>query len=267
MPNVTSPSSARAPNSAPGLPLRGTIKGALATMVLLLLALLFWQLLDQLKQTQQHERQYTIDYSADQADHISLNMALNAQIALNLLPIVEQPRSSDELQALLAKLQRSLPDLRSLALLDSEGQVRSDSAAASGDHPWLAQMTQRSRAQRYFYGSAADGSVAYLLLHQPSGDSKGYWALRLAPRFVQGLGKSGEHPASAQWALENQLTQQIIGQSPNLAAAHNQVLPPEALEDSVLVVPLGKSDWQLRGLFDEQAVVEQLLPALSANAC
>ena len=261
MPNVTSPSSARAPNSAPGLPLRGTIKGALATMVLLLLALLFWQLLDQLKQTQQHERQYTIDYSADQADHISLNMALNAQIALNLLPIVEQPRSSDELQALLAKLQRSLPDLRSLALLDSEGQVRSDSAAASGDHPWLAQMTQRSRAQRYFYGSAADGSVAYLLLHQPSGDSKGYWALRLAPRFVQGLGKSGEHPASAQWALENQLTQQIIGQSPNLAAAHNQVLPPEALEDSVLVVPLGKSDWQLRGLFDEQAVVEQLLPA------
>ena len=32
--------------------------------------------------------------SADQADHLSLNLALNAQIALNLLPIIEAPPRS-----------------------------------------------------------------------------------------------------------------------------------------------------------------------------
>jgi hypothetical protein len=77
----------------------------LATLVLLLLALLFWQLLDQLRETQKNQRQYTIDYTADLAAQVSLNMALNAQIALNLLPIVEQPQSPDEQQELLRKLQ------------------------------------------------------------------------------------------------------------------------------------------------------------------
>ncbi|MFP3541375.1 hypothetical protein, partial [Pseudomonas sp. SIMBA_044] len=87
-----------------------------------------WQLLDQLRETQKHQRQYTIDYTADLAAQISLNMALNAQIALNLLPIVEQPQSADEQQALLRKLQQSLPELRSLALLSPSGKIISDSA-------------------------------------------------------------------------------------------------------------------------------------------
>lgn len=110
MSNVTPPASVSASNPGTGSPLRGTLKGALATLVLLLLALLFWQLLDQLRETQKNQRQYTIDYTADLAAQVSLNMALNAQIALNLLPIVEQPQSADEQQALLRKLQKSLPD-------------------------------------------------------------------------------------------------------------------------------------------------------------
>jgi len=115
--NALPPVSVSAPSPATGSPLRGTLKGTLATLVLLLLALLFWQLLDQLRETQNSQRQYTIDYTADLAAQVSLNMALNAQIALNLLPIVEQPQNADEQQALLRKLQRSLPELRSLALL------------------------------------------------------------------------------------------------------------------------------------------------------
>ncbi len=126
MSNVSPPSSVSALNPATGSPLRGTLKGALATLVLLLLALLFWQLLDQLRETQKkNQRQYTIDYSADLASQVSLNMALNAQIALNLLPIIEQPQSPDEQQALLRKLQQSLPDLRSLALLSPSGKKSS----------------------------------------------------------------------------------------------------------------------------------------------
>ena len=38
-------------------------------------------------------------------------------------------------------------------------------------------------------------------------------------------------------------------------------LTPDELNKSVLVTPLSKSDWQLRGLFDRNAVLEQLLPA------
>jgi len=46
------------------------------------------------------------------------------------------------------------------------------------------------------------------------------------------------------------------------ACQHNwAALTPDELKKSVLVTPLSKSDWQLRGLFDRNAVLEQLLPA------
>lgn len=183
MSNVTPPLSPRAPAVVPGSPLRGTLKSALATLVLLLLGLLFWQLLDQLRETQQQQRQYTIDYTADLAAQVSLNMALNAQIALNLLPIVEQPQTGDEQRALVRKLQQSLPELRSLVLLSPSGRVLSDSDADSHDADYLGDLVRRSRAQAHYFSNAEDGSVVHLLLHQASGSSRGYWALRLSPNF------------------------------------------------------------------------------------
>ena len=131
MSKVTPPTPLRAAHIAPGAPLHGTLKGALATLVLMLLALLFWQLLDQLQQNQKNQQQYTIDYSADLAEQISLNMALSAKIALNLLPMVEPPRDSEQQQGLMRTLQRSLPELRSVALLAPSGAMISDSAADS----------------------------------------------------------------------------------------------------------------------------------------
>ncbi len=261
MSNLTKPSSVCASSPAPGSPLRGTLKGGLATLVLLLLALLFWQLFDQLRQTQKHQLQYTIDYTADLADHVSLNMALNAQIALNLLPIVEQPQNADQQQALLKKLRLSLPDLRSVALLGPTGEILSDSAIDSRDDAWLAELVKRSRGQRDFYSNADDGSVVHLLLHQASGATKGYWALRLAPTFFQSLTQQTEHPLPPMWLVENQLSHQIITRNDSLPTASPEVLSPDDLSNSVLAVPLSKSDWQLRGLFDEQAVIAELLPA------
>lgn len=261
MSKVTPPTPLRAAHLAPGAPLHGPLKGALATLVLLLLALLFWQLLDQLQQNQKNQQQYTIDYSADLAEQISLNMALSAKIALNLLPMVEAPRDSEQQQALMLTLQRSLPELRSVALLAPSGAMISDSAPDSQDAAWLEELVQRSHGQAYYLSNNDEGSLIYLLLHQPSGGSRVYWALRLAPEYLTNLTRQdspGQRPA---WAIENRLNQRIISRDSGMPAKWASVLTPDELNKSVLVTPLSKSDWQLRGLFDRSAVLEELLPA------
>ncbi|MHC8317697.1 sensor domain-containing protein [Pseudomonas sp. LB3P31] len=261
MPNVPPPSPVSAAKSAANSPLRGTLKGALATLVLLLLGLLFWQLLDQLRETQTNQRQYTIDFTADLASQVSLNMALNAQIALNLLPIVEQPQTADEQLALLRRVQQSLPDVRSLALLSPSGKILSDSAANSTDADYLSELVRRSHAQAHYFSNADDGSVVHLLLHQASGSTRGYWALRLSPTFLSSLAKPNEAGIRPQWVVENRVNRQIISRDDAVPLAEPGELTPEDLANSVLTVPLSSSDWQLRGLFDHQRVIEQLLPA------
>ncbi|CAI8941656.1 diguanylate cyclase [Pseudomonas sp. IT-P253] len=261
MSNATPPVTTSAPTVAPGSPLRGTLKGALAMLVLLLLALLFWQLLDQLRATQKSQRQYTIDYTADLAAQVSLNMTLKAQIALNLLPIVEQPQSADELQALLSKLQQSIPELRSLALLSPSGKILSDSAANSEDADYLSELVRRSHAQAHYFSNADDGSVVNLLLHQASGSTRGYWALRLTPIFFTSLTQQNEAGIRPLWLVENRINHQIISRDEGLPSINPGMLTPDDVANSVLTVPLSSSDWQLRGLFDRQLVLEQLLPA------
>ncbi|QQX58148.1 EAL and GGDEF domain-containing protein [Pseudomonas chlororaphis] len=261
MSNATPPSSLRATAPASGSPLRGTLKGVLATLVLLLLALLFWQLLDQLQQTRKDQRQHAIDYNADLAEHISLNLALNAQIALNLLPIVEPPQNAEQQQLLLKKLQLSLPDLQSIALLDAKGQLISDSDADGQDAAWLAELTSRSRGQRYYYSNASHGALVQLLLHQPSGALKSYWVLRLAPSFAQSLSPSPDQGFQPTWVIENRLNQKALSRDDGSSTP----VTTDDIANSVLVAPLGNSDWQLRGLFDDRAVIEQLLPAFIAK--
>ncbi|MGH8332547.1 MAG: diguanylate phosphodiesterase, partial [Pseudomonas fluorescens] len=229
MSNVTPPSSVSALNPATGSPLRGSLKGALAALVLLLLALLFWQLLDQLRDAQQHQRQYTIDYTADLASQVSLNMALNAQIALNLLPIVEQPQSADEQQALFRKLQKSLPELRSLALLSPSGKVLGDSAADSNDADYLSELIRRSHAQAHYFSNANDGSVVHLLLHQASGSTRGYWVLRLTPTFFSSLTKQNETGIRPLWVVENRVNHQIISRDDGQLSATPAVMTPDEL--------------------------------------
>ncbi|MCI0995942.1 EAL domain-containing protein [Pseudomonas corrugata] len=261
MSNVTPTLSPRAPDTVPGSPLRGTLKGALATLVLLLLGLLFWQLLDQLRVTQQQQRQYTIDYTADLAAQVSLNMALNAQIALNLLPIVEQPQTADEQQVLLHKLQQSLPQLRSLALLSPSGMVLSDTDPDSHDAGYLSELVHRSRDQAHYFSNTDDGSVVHLLLHQSTGNTRGYWALRLTPSFFSTLIKQVDTGLRPLWLVENRLNQQIVSRDESLPSISPSHLSPDDLTNTVLTVPLSSSDWQLRGLFDRRQVLEQLLPA------
>ncbi|AUG10051.1 bifunctional diguanylate cyclase/phosphodiesterase [Pseudomonas sp. S09G 359] len=261
MSKVTPPTPLRAAHIAPGAPLHGTFKGALATLVLMLLALLFWQLLDQLQQNQKNQQQYTIDYSADLAEQISLNMALSAKIALNLLPMVEPPRDAEQQQALMRTLQRSLPELRSVALLAPSGAMISDSASDSQDSAWLEELVQRSHSQSYYLSNNSDGTLIYLLLHQPSGGSRVYWALRLTPNYLTGLTRQDSQGQRPLWVIENRLNHRVISRDSGMPAQWASALTPDELNKSVLVTPLSKSDWQLRGLFDRTAVLEQLLPA------
>ncbi|MBA1294792.1 EAL domain-containing protein [Pseudomonas lurida] len=261
MSKVTPPTPLRAAHLAPGAPLHGPLKGALATLVLLLLALLFWQLLDQLQQNQKNQQQYTIDYSADLAEQISLNMALSAKIALNLLPMVEAPRDSEQQQALMRTLQRSLPELRSVALLAPSGAMISDSATDSQDSAWLDELVERSHGQAYYLSNNDDGSLIYLLLHQPSGGSRVYWALRLAPEYLANLTPQDNQGQRPTWAIENRLNHRVISRDTGMPAQWAGALTPDELNKTVLITPLSKSDWQLRGLFDRTAVLEELLPA------
>ncbi|ROM52179.1 diguanylate phosphodiesterase [Pseudomonas poae] len=261
MSKVTPPTPLRAAHIAPGAPLHGTLKGALATLVLMLLALLFWQLLDQLQQNQKNQQQYTIDYSADLAEQISLNMGLSAQIALNLLPIVEPPGTPEQQQTLMRTLQRSLPELRSFALLAPSGALISDTASDSQDSAWLEELVKRSHAQSYYLSNNNDGTVIYLLLHQPSGGSRMYWALRLGPNYLTTLTRQDGQGQRPMWVIENRLNQRVVSRDGSTPIQSPSALSPDELDKSVLVTPLSKSDWQLRGLFDRSAVLEQLLPA------
>ncbi len=257
MSKVTPPTPLRAAHIAPGAPLHGTLKGALATLVLLLLALLFWQLLDQLQQTRKNQQQYTIDYSADLAEQISLNMALSAKIALNLLPMVEPPHDSEQQQTLM----RTLPELRSIALLAPSGALISDSASDSQDSAWLEALVQRSHGQSYYLSNTDDGTLIYLLLHQPSGGSRMYWVLRLSPDYLTNLTRQDSQGQRPTWAIENRLNHRVISRDSGMPAQWPSALTPNELNKSVLITPLSRSDWQLRGLFDRTAVLEELLPA------
>jgi len=260
--NANPPSSARGANPASTPPLRGTLKGILATLVLFLLVLLFWQLIDQFQQTRQLHRQNSIDSSADMAERVSLNMALNAQIALNLLPIFDKPNNREELLALLDRVRVSMPDLQSIALLDDKGVLISDSAADSHDAAFLAEQIKHSnRKQAYYFTNDDHGSAVHLLLQQASGESNGYWVLRLSPRLFQDLTRPGNQDAGASWLIENRNNHLVISRDDDIAPTP-VLLNADEEANSVLVTPLSNSDWQLRGLFDPRKVIEDLLPAL-----
>ncbi|MFH7479418.1 hypothetical protein RA274_28700, partial [Pseudomonas syringae pv. tagetis] len=72
-------------------PLRDSVKGVMAALVLVVLALLLWQLIEQFHQTQERQRQRSLEYIVNHSYRISLNMALNAQIAMKLL---DEPQSA-----------------------------------------------------------------------------------------------------------------------------------------------------------------------------
>jgi len=248
----------RSTKSATAVPSRGSPKGALAVLVLLMLVLLLWQLFEQFQQTQERQHQRSVDYSIQLAERLSLNMALNAQVALNVLDDAKGSAQTAEQQvATLNRLRQAMPGLQSVAWLDSDATVVNDSAPNSTDAGFLTQQRQVIDGRTYYYADAPDGSLFYLFVRQPGSDNGRYWAIRLSPQALKTLTRQSDQDYKAAWQLENRATQRLIYRGD----ADNDETNSADIQ-TVLLEPLTNSDWQLRGLFDASKARQALIAPL-----
>ena len=254
MTNLIQPTSLRKPSNAPGSALRGSLKSALAVLVLLLLGLLLWQLLDQYRHTQADQYQNSVDASAELADHLALNMSLKAQVAHTIVQPYRSSPGPAQLPELLARLQERMPTLQSLAWIDAHGDVIVDSLGQTPDRSALETLVQLNQGRNFYYSNTADNQHIYLLLRQP-GDASGYWLLRLSSAYYSELTSHLDRPNHPLWLLENSRTGEVINR-------HQPAPGSDEPLQSVMLAFLDNSTWQLRGLFDAGLARQQLLPAL-----
>ena len=241
--------------------MRGSLKGGLAALTLLMLALILWQLIDQFQLTQERQRQRSLDYSVQLADRVSLNMALSAQVALNLLTDdKQQAQSPAEQTTLLNSLRQSLPSLRSMAWLTATGEILSDSMPTADDGEFLKQAMREAVGRPFYYDNNEDGSQIYLLIRQPGALNQNYWVLRLAPDALKTLTQQTTQDFQPIWRLENRTTSRLLFR--DVAASKEPIVSSVGETESVLLESLPNSDWQLRGLFDITKAREQLLGPL-----
>ncbi|MCO7055348.1 sensor domain-containing protein [Pseudomonas juntendi] len=253
--NLTHPSSLRSAPEAPASTLRGSIKGTLALLALILLGLLLWQLFAQFNHTQADLRAQSLDASVEMADHLNLNMAFKAQQALNVVQPYINPPTPAAMPSLVDTLRQRLPDLQSLAWLDSTGQLRADSLAGSPDRQWLHELLALNQGRAYFFTNSPDNHALYMLLRQATEQERGYWLLRLSPDYYRELTlhlDSGTHPL---WLLENSRTGEVLQRHAPTATSDDPL-------QSVMLAFIDNSTWQLRGLFDAKLMQQKLLPAL-----
>lgn len=253
--NLTHPSSLRSAPEAPASTLRGSIKGTLALLALILLGLLLWQLFAQFNHTQADLRAQSLDASVEMADHLNLNMAFKAQQALNVVQPYINPPTPAAMPSLVDTLRQRLPDLQSLAWLDSTGQLRADSLAGSPDRQWLDELLALNQGRVYFFTNSPDNHALYMLLRQATEQERGYWLLRLSPDYYRELTlhlDSGTHPL---WLLENSRTGEVLQRHAPTATSDDPL-------QSVMLAFIDNSTWQLRGLFDAKLMQQKLLPAL-----
>jgi diguanylate cyclase (GGDEF)-like protein/PAS domain S-box-containing protein len=241
--------------------LRGSLKSALALLVLLLVALLFWQLIDQFQRTVAEQRQHNVDYNAVLADYTRLNMALNSQIALNLLQGTAPSPDPAQKRIIAATLRQALPHLQGVQWLDAAGQALDSTDESSADAQQLKALVTRSANQTFHYSNTADGRHVLLLLHQPGYSAGGYWLLRMSRNVLPLFTRQINDENGPEWQLENRLQAQVIARDRQDVSQATAIAEREQAL-SVRVTPLPNSDWQLRSLFDPEQTRLQLLPAL-----
>jgi diguanylate cyclase (GGDEF)-like protein/PAS domain S-box-containing protein len=245
----------RPPDSATTVSIKGSLRGALAVLVLLMLMLLLWQMIDQYQQSRERQHQRSIDYSMQIADRVSLNMALNAQVALNLLDDARDTApATEEAVALLANLRQAMPSLKSIVWLDIDGNISADSESEPRDVGFLTQMHSVIQGHPYFYANEPGASTFYLFVRQPGAGNERYWALRLKPEILKALTRLSEQEFHPAWQLEN---------GGDHSAIYKKLPESDQSKDApletVLLQPLTNSDWQLRGLYDPQKARQTLL--------
>jgi len=250
-------------------PLRSTTKGALVALVLGMLALLLWQLQQEARQLQDNQYTLSHEYSKQLAQHLGLSMELKARAGLAMLRQSNGLAPASLGEQTLDNLRAVFPALRSIVWLGPHGGIIEDHAPDAGDAPYLTNLAQRSNGEAYHYAfSARDGGQLYLLLRQHEDTApSGHWVLRLATESLHNW-LQAHHQNTHQWLLEDRLAQRVIARQDAEPGAASPAFPPvtaEKLAQSILLIPLKGSDWQLRALFNERKVRAQLLPDLAGK--
>ena len=231
-------------------------------LVLAILGLLAWQLTQEYCQLLDNQKQLSEDYASQLAKHVSLNMRLKAQAGQAMLQ--NGPAHAGDGSNAVATLRSIFPTLSSVAWLDANGQLLADSAGESRDLSFIRSLQQRSGSVPYHFAfSALDGGVIYLLLRQPD-DSLRILRMRASALRVW---LHEQHQSEYRWLLEDLQSQRVIARADGLQQTNGLVAPVTAAEQaqSLELIALPGSDWQLRALLDADRAGNELMPTLAGK--
>lgn len=265
MPSTASTKTPLPPPEPQATPMRSSLKRSLVVLVLVMLALLLWQLMLESRNLLQTQRQLGLVYSSQLANSLSMNMSIKAQSAQTLLRTKGlNPESADEAHKLLETLTAIYPAIDSIASLSPSGGIIVDSAAGKADADFIASLVSRHHDAAYHYAFTAEPDGRYYLLLNKE---DGYWLLRFGSGAIASWLRNQQLDAY-QWLLEDRLTQRAIVGPHSNARTGNRVFPPVTASDlaqTIHISPIEHSDWQLRALFDEDLVWAQQLPTLAGK--
>ncbi|KRW62954.1 diguanylate cyclase [Pseudomonas sp. TTU2014-080ASC] len=232
-------------------------------LVLCLIGLVIWYLNDSLRQQVNSQRQQSLLYTAQLADHLSLNMRLKAGVAGALMHHHAQPPSSStEMEELLHNLRHALPNLLGVAWVSADGSVIHDTLNQDMDPVQLQERLARSHSESFFYSfSTLPNGHICLFLRQSQAPESGYWILRLDTDLLSEWLKERQS-SSHGWLLEDADSQRVIA-SDQFDFTDNSLLQPSvtaqnSAQSSGLTVLPG-SNWQLHTLFNYAAVHSKLM--------
>ncbi|MBH3341807.1 EAL domain-containing protein [Pseudomonas mendocina] len=231
-------------------------------LVLAILGLLAWQLTQEYRQLLASQKQLSQGYASQLAKHLSLNMRLKAQAGQAMLQ--NAPAHEGGGSEVVATLRSIFPTLDSMARLDTDGQLLADSASGSRDPSLLRDLQRRSGAAPYHFAfSAQGGGALYLLLRQPDGSQ---YVLRMRASALRNWLRE-QHQSEYQWLLEDLQSQRVIARADDLQQVGSIIAPVTAAEQaqSLELVALPGSDWQLRALFDAERAGNELMPTLASK--
>ncbi|MFC5697903.1 EAL domain-containing protein [Pseudomonas sp. GCM10022186] len=267
MPASPLPPAQREPGQPlPGAPARRSAKGLLMGLVLLMLALLLWQLHQEYRQLQGGARDRNYTLTRELASHLELVMQMKADAVLALLrQQAVDARLEDQRLAALDLVRPLLPAVRSLAWLNPNGGLLADTRAGSDDALFLASLVQRSEGEAYHYAFRPHGrGEVYLVVRQsPLPEPSGYWALRLDAETIRAWLLKHED-RDYRWLLEDRVLQRVLARSSKADQPGPLIMPVTAEQEAqtILVEELAHSDWRVRALHDERQVRASLLPEL-----
>ena len=237
-------SSARDPLARPA---RGSLKGALALLVALMLGLLLWQLHQETRQLEDAQRMRSQEHASQLANYLSLVLRLKAEAGRAFLAThAESPPTEAQLPDLSRRLHGIYPALHSLAWYDAQGRQLLDTA------PGAPQARQLPAGESFHFSYVSvDGGLILLLIEHPQ--ARGRWLVRLRPAALNNwLPQQG---SNLPWLLQD-------------SGGHTMLRPPLAATpagqasqlQSIATLPLNYSDWQIQALFDAARLRSEMLP-------